>query len=192
MRYVVLMAVSLFVLLPGDAACGAEEKRVGLSVLGGMERIGQDQEPFGLPEAKIQAARNEVESFQVVVAALGGNLEVVKVEVSDLVGEDGAKIERRNLRLYREEYVRVRRSTRKAELPPGLYADPLVPFVNPLTEKPIEPKKQSRARWGEPLTESGHDMFALPLEIFEGAESAYLGRCPRARGRAGGDLSGYL
>ena len=168
MRYVVLIAVSLFVLSSVDSARGAEEKRVGLSVLGAMERIGQDQEPFGLPEAKVQAARNEVESFQVVVAARGGNLEVVKAEISDLVGEDGARIERRNIRLYREEYVRVRRSTRKAELPPGLYADPLVPFVNPLTGKLIEPKKRSQARWGEPSTMTGYDMFALPLEIFEG------------------------
>ena len=168
MRCVGLMAVSLIFLLAGDAARGAGEKQVRLSVLGSMERIGQDQEPFGLPEVKIQAARNEVESFQVVVAALGGNLQVVKVEISDLAGEDGAKIERQNIRLYREEYVRVRRSTRKAELPPGLYADPLVPFVNPVTGEPIEPTKRSQARWGEPSTLTGHDMFGLPLEIFDG------------------------
>ncbi len=167
MRHVFVLGVCLL-LLTANPASGADEKQIGLSVLGGMERIGQDQEPFGAPEAKIQAARNEVESFQVVVAALGGNLAVVKAEITDLVGDDGAKIERQDIRLYREEYVRVRRSTRKAELPPGLFADPLVPFVNPVTGEPIKPKTRSQARWGEPATLSGYDMFALPLEIFAG------------------------
>ena len=151
------------------ATCStADEKQVRLSVLGSMERIGQDQKPFGSPEAQIRAARNEVESFQVVVSARGGNLEVVQAEITDLVGADGAQIERQNLRLYREEYIRVRRSTRKAELPPGLFADPLVPFVNPGTREPIQAKTRSQARWGEPATLSGYDMFPLPMEIFAG------------------------
>ncbi|NQT13281.1 MAG: DUF4091 domain-containing protein [Planctomycetes bacterium] len=168
MRWVVPLIVSLLVPLAVDRARGAEEKGIRLSVLGSMERIAQDQKPLGSPEATIRAARNEVESFQVVVAALGGNLEVVRAEISDLVGDNGARIGSENIRLYREEYVRVRRSTSRAELPPGLYPDPLVPFLNPLTAEPIQPRKRTQARWGEPATTSGHDMFALPLEIFAG------------------------
>lgn len=168
MRRIVPLALCLVLLPAANRARGSEEKRIGLSVIGSMERIGQDQEPFGAAEATIRAARNEWESFQVVVAALGGNLEVVRAEISDLVGDDGAQIGSESVRLYREEYVRVRRSTSRAELPPGLYPDPLVPFVNPQTGEPIQPRTRRQERWGEPATVSGYDMFALPLEIFAG------------------------
>jgi hypothetical protein len=70
--------------------------------------------------------------------------------------------------LYRQEYVRVRQSTPRAELPPGLYPDALVPLINPITGQPIEPLSQRRERWGEPLVTSGYDMYALPFEVFEG------------------------
>ena len=73
-----------------------------------------------------------MESFQVVVSAFGENIEVVNAEISDLVGEKGARIGKENIKLYREEYVMVRNSTPRAELPPGLYRDPLVPFINPI------------------------------------------------------------
>jgi len=59
-------------------------------------------------------------------------------------------------------------STPRAELPPGLYPDPLVPFLDPETGKPIEPLTRTRKRWGEPATTSGHDMYAVPFEVFKG------------------------
>jgi hypothetical protein len=132
-----------------------------------MDRIGQNQETYGAAAVDIKAARNEIESFQVVIAAPRENVSVVKVEICDLVGPTGSKIAKSNIRLFREEYVRVRMSTRRAELPPGLYPDPLVPF-NPETGKPIEPLTRASRRWGEPATTSGHDMYAVPFEIFKG------------------------
>jgi hypothetical protein len=159
------MFVCLLASLPAQAA----EKPAGkLTVLNAMERISQHQAPFGAPSAELEAARNEVESFQVVVAALKGNLRVVGVEVSDFTGPQGAKISRENIHLYREEYARVRLSTPGAELPPGLYPDSLVPFVNPVTSKPIEPLSQHQARWGEPMSVSGHDMYPLPFDVHQG------------------------
>lgn len=149
-------------------AKAADDKPIRLTVLNAMERISQHQAPFGAPAAEIEAARNEVESFQVVVAAIKGNLHVARAEVSDLVGPDGAKIAKDNVKLYREEYVRVRMSTPRAELPPGLYPDPLVPFVNPVTGKPIEPLSQHQERWGEPMVMRGYDMYAVPFDVFEG------------------------
>jgi hypothetical protein len=139
-----------------------------LGVLNSVERIGQDQEPSGVPEAEIQAARNEWESFQVVVGALDENIVVTGVEITDLDGPDGAKIASEHVQLYREEYVRVRRSTPRAELPPGLYPDPLVPLVNPVTGEPIEPRRRIQERWGGPSTVRGYDMYAVPFEVFQG------------------------
>ena len=156
----------LFVFVLTSSVYSAEELR--LTALTGMERIAQNQEPYGADKVEIKSAKNEVESFQVVVAAPKENIKVVNVVISDLIGKDGSKIGKENIEFFRAEYVRVRRSTRRAELPPGLYPDPLVPFINPLTGKPIEPRRQFSKRWGEPVTTVGHEMYAVPFELFKG------------------------
>ncbi|MDY0169533.1 MAG: DUF6067 family protein [Thermoguttaceae bacterium] len=154
----------------GIPACPAlaDEKPFGLTVLHSMERILQHEPPFGAPVAEIAAGRNEVESFQVVVAALTTNLRVTGAELTELVGDGDARIPADCIKLYRQEYVRVRMSTPRAELPPGLYPDALVPFINPITGEPIQPLTQRRERWGEPLVTIGHDMYAVPFEVFKG------------------------
>ena len=158
--------IILFLILSSFEYSSAGEK-IALTALNSMERIGQNQKTYGATTVKIRSARNEVESFQVVVAAPKENINVVKVEVSDLIGQDGSKIGKGNIRLFREEYVRVRMSTSRAELPPGLYPDPLVPFINPINGEPIEPLTRRQRRWGEPATTSGYDMYAVPFEVFK-------------------------
>jgi hypothetical protein len=155
-------------LIAGPVVSAAEGNGIRLTVLNSMERIGQDQDPYGRQQAEIHAARNEWESFQVVVAAGDENVRVTQAEISDLAGPAGAKIGRDAIKLYREEYVRVRQSTRRAELPPGLYPDALVPFFNPITGEPIGPRRRISGRWGEPSTVEGYEMHGLPFEIFQG------------------------
>jgi len=168
----ILFVLSICICVLCSSRCSGAEAKIGLTALNSMQRIGQDQEPSGAAEVRISAARNEVESFQVVVAAPAENLTVTRVEISDLAGQKGAKIAKENIRLFREEYVRVRMSTSRAELPPGLYADPLVPFIDPLSGKPIEPLTESRERWGEPVKRSGYEMYAVPFEVFKGQNQA--------------------
>jgi len=174
------ITIFLFLILSSSEHSSAGEPRpsdgrgekIVLTALNSMERISQNQKIGGTTLVEIKSARNEVESFQVVVAAPKENVEVVKVEVCDLIGPDGSKIGKGNIRLFREEYVRVRMSTPRAELPPGLYPDPLVPFVNPITGKTIEPLTRTSKRWGEPETTSGYDMYAVPFEVFKGQNQA--------------------
>ena len=168
MKGKILFILVLFIFISSLSAQPTVAKDIGLTALNSMERIRQDQRPYGAGEVNIKAAKNEVESFQVVVAALGRNINVVRAEISDLVAADGSKIGKDNIKLFREEYVRVRRSTRRAELPPGLYTDPLVPFINPITGEPIKPRRQSRKAWGEPMITTGYDMYAIPFEVFKG------------------------
>jgi len=168
MRRLMVLALILLIAFTCLSARASEDKPLGLTVLDALERIAQHETPRGAAAAQIAAARNEVESFQVVVAARQGNLHVTRAEISALVGEGGVKIAKEHVTLYREEYVRVRMSTPRAELPPGLYPDPLVPVMNPVTGQPIEPLSQHRERWGEPLVMRGHDMYALPFEVFAG------------------------
>jgi len=113
-----------------------------------------------------------VESFQVVVSAPKENINGITVYVSDLIDPKGSKIRKENIKLFREEYIRVRISSPRAELPPGLYPDPLVPLINPVTNKPIEPLNSYRKRWGEPVKTSGYDMYAVPFEVFKGQNQA--------------------
>ena len=151
-----------------DACVKAAEKvTVKLTVLNSMERIAQNQEPVGETQVHIKAARNEVESFQVAVSAIDENIKVVKVAVSELSGKDG-KISKENIILFREEYVRARKSSPRAELPPGLYPDPLVPFINPVTGEPIEPRSESREKWGAPVVTKGFEMYAVPFDVWKG------------------------
>ncbi|MCP4611244.1 MAG: hypothetical protein GY845_21245 [Planctomycetes bacterium] len=171
MKNIVIKTVILFLIL-SSFRCALAGDRIALTALNSMERIGQNQKRYGAKTVKIQSARNEVDSFQVVISAPKENINVIKVEISDLIGPGGSKIGRENIKLFREEYVRVRLSSPRAELPPGLYPDPLVPFINPITNKPIEPLSQRRKRWGESLTTSGYDMYAIPFEVFNGQSQA--------------------
>jgi len=165
-----IMVVFIFVF--GLSAYSAGEKGIKLTALNSMQRIGQDQKPYGTDKVEIKSAKNEVESFQVVVAALTENIKVIKAEISDLIGTNGSKIGKDNIKLFRAEYVRVRRPTPRAELPPGLYTDPLVPFINPVTGKPIEPLTRFQKRWGEPAATTGYDMYAVPFEVAKGQNQA--------------------
>lgn len=161
-----LMIVLISVLL---ISCSepADKQEVRLTSISSMERIGQDEPLFGKETAAISAAKNEVESFQVVVGALTKNLRVVNAEMTGLNGDAGT-ISKENISLYREEYARVRRSSPRAQLPPGLYADPLVPFIDPVKGKPIEPFHQYRVKWGTPFISSGFEMYALPFDVWKG------------------------
>ena len=171
MRNGTLATVSALLIL-GVSTYSSAADMIDLTALNSTERIGQSQEPYGAAAVEIKAARNEVESFQLVVAAPKENISVVEVEISDLAGPGGSKIAKKNIKLFREEYVRVRMSSPRAELPPGLYPDPLVPFVNPETGKPIEPLNQRRERWGEPIKTTGYDMYAVPFDVFKGQNQA--------------------
>ncbi|MHC4693114.1 MAG: glycoside hydrolase domain-containing protein, partial [Planctomycetota bacterium] len=165
MKHKVVFVIVLYIFIPGSLVSSAEQ--LGLTALTSMERTDQDQQPYGAAEVEIKSAKNEIESFQVVVAAPKENIKVVKVAISDLIGIKGSKIGKEHIKLFRAEYVRVRRSTPRAELGPGLYPDPLVPFINPQTGKPIEPRRQFTKRWGEPTTTVGHEMYAVPFEVFK-------------------------
>lgn len=159
--------ILMIALLQGSCSGKHQDPEAKLSVIGSMERIGQDQVLYGNDQASISAAKNEVESFQVVVGALQKNIRVTNAEMTDLTGSNGT-IGKENISLFREEYARVRRSSPRAQLPPGLYADPLVPFIDPLTGKAIEPFNQHREKWGQPFISSGFEMYALPFDVWKG------------------------
>jgi Glycoside hydrolase 123, catalytic domain/Glycoside hydrolase 123, N-terminal domain len=114
---------------------------IELTALPSTVRVGVTQPLVGTDKAELACARNEVEAFQVVATAEGGRLQGLTVAMSPLKNADGAAIPVENVTVFREAFVPVRYSGRRATLPTGLYPDPLVPLVNPYTGEPLENPK---------------------------------------------------
>ena len=62
-------------------------------------------------QVNLSAARNEYQSFQIVVNGASDGLSNVNVKVSDLEGPGGEVIPRTSFALYREKYVYVSSSS---------------------------------------------------------------------------------
>ncbi len=100
-----------------------------------LTRVKPFDSPGTVAAAWIQAARNEYETFQLIVLApTGMALTGVNVSVSDLVG--AGTITKTNVFLYRAEYIPVREPSRSpngwsSPHPPGEWPDALIPSTVP-------------------------------------------------------------
>ncbi len=97
----------------------------------------RDAPPGSAKAAQLASARNEWESFQILLrsdAAMKG----VRVEPGDLRGPDGAVVRAADARLYRQHQMHITAGTyRNDAFKEGWYPDPLIPFAHPLTGKPL-------------------------------------------------------
>ena len=104
------------------AAAGAPEVRV----LSSLETVRPEGTPGGVGEAKLEAARGEWESFQVVVHTGAAPMAALSLRAEPLLGAHGSRIE---MRLYRVGFVQVETPS-NTEGAPGLWPDPLIPAVD--------------------------------------------------------------
>src|SRR4051812_35300107 len=109
-------------------------------VIDPLTRVRPKDAPGTATEAKIKAARNEYEAFQVVVRAGAGGLKGVTVAVSDLQAE-GRVLERKHIALFLEHYVEVKTPTPKSKEGPGFSPDALIPFPAPAAKAPAKPAR---------------------------------------------------
>jgi len=93
---------------------------------------------------ELAAARNEVESFQVIVSSSGPKLENIVAFVSDLSDGSNHLVSNTHIKLYRQEYVYLRNPSPYSSEPPGWWPDPLVPFLNPYDGKPVSAMRLNR------------------------------------------------
>ncbi len=132
----------------------------------GTRRCFPSEAPGEQGQARIWAARNEYEPFQVIVRAEGETLEKVTVEASPLKSSSGSAIEAEFITLFREHYVYIRRPSYRCATPPGLYPDALIPFVSPIDGKDLKP-------WNQRTNPNGAKYDAVPCTIYPGFNQAF-------------------
>jgi len=137
-RVPVLVAAAACLLLPAQIVHAGERPGGGMRVWvePAMHRVFPGDLPKVGRTARLAAARNESEAFQLVVRGQGVPLRGVDVRAGDLAGPGGAVIPASALTLYREIYVRVDQPSFLGGVPgnprrPGEYPDPLLPFRDP-------------------------------------------------------------
>src|SRR5438128_1034946 len=141
------------------ATPGAMAYSVG--VADGLTKIRSDlPPPANLAQtATINAAKNEFESFQII---LTGPATQVRTSATDLgrIGGGLTIMASSSITLYREEYIQVTtRSSGNPESVPGFWPDPLIPAVDEVYKEPRrafpfdvltstqDPQHQTRAIW---------------------------------------------
>jgi hypothetical protein len=82
-------------------------------------------------EIALSAARNERESFQIVILPFGEDLHDIRVEAEALVGPGGAKIPKEAVEISLVEYVKIDWDSAYETDRRGWWPDPLVPLSEP-------------------------------------------------------------
>jgi len=141
-----------------------------LQVLSSLERALPGHEITGVAEASIKAARNEYEAFQLVISASSDvTLEDVSVSITDLSGEKG-RIGVEHFELFRAENVYLKKSSPRAAYGPGLFPDPLLPFIDPVTGDSTSALQRTDYPDGSVFT--GGEYSAYPVSIYPGQRSS--------------------
>ncbi len=112
-------------------------------------RVLREDPAEAAPAARLEAARNEWEGFQVLVRS-DVPVRGVRLEAGDLRGPGGAMLPAAKAVLHRQHQFQLTLPTsRNDQFKPGWYPDGLVPCAHPLTGKPL----------------SGGKFSAVPLDL---------------------------
>jgi hypothetical protein len=136
-KYIIIL--SFFCLNITSCAHSQEANDIRVVVLSSLERVLQDDiDVNGTRSAEVYCAKNEYESFQIIVIN-PTNEPVTQVDLNagnwHFTGTPGKNSP--ELTLYREHYVKIASPSPRAKSKAGMYPDALVPFVNPYTDERI-------------------------------------------------------
>lgn len=107
-------------------------------VVDSLTRVRPDDPPRrDIGEVRLKAAKNEAEATQVVLRSRVAQRNVT-VDVTDLMSEGGQRIDKNDVNLFREHYIRVTHSSPQSPFPPGWWPDALIPFRDPENHRPIK------------------------------------------------------
>jgi len=112
-------------------------------VLPSYQRVLQDEIlERGDTFAEIFCAKNETESFQIIVSNNSNtSLSLIDIKMGNWQSSEGNSSNLPVMTLYREHYVKVVQPSCNLKSKPGMYPDALIPFIDPYTNKPINTAK---------------------------------------------------
>jgi hypothetical protein len=127
------------IVLASGLACASEAagRTASVWVASPWELVLKTAKPGPAHSIRLSAARNEYEPARVVVTAGSVSLHDVNASAGPLVGPGKRHIAGSNLRLYREHYLNIDAPSPRSTAAPGWYPDPLLPFADPVTGRPI-------------------------------------------------------
>ena len=106
--------------------------------LTGTERVLRSNPPGDSHEVKLAAARNEWESFQILMRS-DQQVKGIRVEPGELRGTGGAVLDTNNTRLFRQHQLYIDAGTyRNPTFKPDWFPDPLIPFRHPMPGEKLE------------------------------------------------------
>jgi hypothetical protein len=118
---------------------------IHLTALPGTIHVSLTGSVAGSDAVSISCARNEVESFQVIVKAQHGRLHKVDASISPLTNRAGKTLPPKSVKIFCSEFVPVRIPDPRSNLPPGMWSDALVPRTNPYTGAPVQGPQWGKA-----------------------------------------------
>lgn len=117
-------------------------------------RLLRDEPPGKTRKVTLAAARNEWESFQILVRS-DTPVKALSIEPGDLQGPRGAIIRAADAVLYRQHQLELTLpSHRNDKFKPGWYPDPLIPFRHPLTKQPLRNARFTAVPFDLPASET--------------------------------------
>ena len=138
------------------------------------ERVLREDAPGAETAARLRAARNEWESFQILVRS-DAPVSGVTLAAGVLTGPDGAAPGLR-VDLYRQHQLNLTEaSCRNDAFRPGWYPDALIPFAHPLTGKPLTEGRFKAVPFELPANET-HGFWVDVYVPAEAKAGDYTGR----------------
>lgn len=132
----------------------------GVTTVDSLHTVKPTSAPSGATQARISAARNEFESFQVVISAGGTPLRGVNVSLASPLRGPGGTIPQGNVRIYREAYLDIKQPS-DLEGSKGRWPDALIPKVDEFYGErrnafPVNvPAGENRVAWVDVLVPPG-------------------------------------
>ncbi|MEE9365919.1 MAG: DUF4091 domain-containing protein [Dehalococcoidales bacterium] len=149
-------------------------------------RVLRDEPAGSDTSVRISAARNEWESFQILMRCDAG-VKAVTIKAGDLTGPEGALLQADDARLYRQHQLELTAGTyRNDRFKPGWYPDPLIPFKHPMTRKPLEQARLAAAPFDLPA-EQTHG-FWVDVYVPPGAQPGKYGGTYRVTTETGASI----
>jgi len=133
--------------------------------LADTRRVLRDETPGKSVEANLAAARNDTESFQLLMRS-DQPVKGIIIQPGNLgfVGKRDFVIPAADARLYRQHQIEITQGTyRNDAFKPGWYPDPLIPFCHPVTGEPLKGARFTAVPFDLPANETHGFWVDIPV-----------------------------